>query len=169
MASNAEIEIRRKRTAREANTGFRHGLESAPFASRCGALIFDYVLIVLIPVVFLLVGRIMGNDSSELLKSEWNNLGWLLAVMATAANFLLLPAITGQTLGKMFASIRVVRTDGGEVSLRAILLRQIVGGIFTVLSLGGLFIVAVFHPRGRALHDILAGTIVVSRNRQIRF
>lgn len=169
MSSKAEIDRARGYGLRQ-KAGRRSGaIEGAPFVLRLGALAFDYLIIVLIPVIFLLVGRLVGHDGSELLKSEWNNLGWLLAVMALAGNFLILPALTGRTLGKMLTGIRIVGADGAEASVKQILRRQILGGVLTSISLGGLLIIAVFHSRGRALHDILAGTIVVSGERQIRF
>lgn len=169
MSSKAEIDRTRRIALRERGGQRTEAIDGAPFVLRLGALAFDYVIIVLIPVIFLLAGRLAGHDGSELLKSEWNNLGWLLGVMAIAGDFLILPALTGQTAGKMLTGIRVVGTDGAEVSLKKILLRQILGGMFTLISLGGLLLIAVFHPRGRTLHDILAGTIVVSKERQIRF
>ena len=169
MPTKAEIARSRGHSLRKTNAPRLASIEGAPFLLRFGALTFDYIIIVLIPVVFLLIGRFAGHDGSELLKSEWNNLGWLIAIMVMVVNFALLPAMTAQTAGKMLTGLRIVSLDGTEVSLKKILLRQFIGGILMLFSLGMLMIIAALHPRGRALHDIITGTIVVPKERQIRF
>lgn len=168
MSSNADFTARRGSPRTKTNREFIPEFATAPFSLRCGALFFDYVVIAIFPVFFLLIGRIVGNDGSELLKSEWNNLGWLLAFVILAVNFLMLPAVTGQTLGKLLTGIRIVSRDGGSPTFKALLFRQVLGGFLTIASFGVLFLIAVFDPKGRALHDFLSRTIVVSVNRQIR-
>lgn len=146
---------------KEIITGFDPVALRAPFFLRCGAIAFDYLLIIVFPVLGLLLGRFLGNDGARLLSSEINNIAWLVAIFVGLSNTILLPLIAGQSLGKMFAGIRIVTINGEEASLGSILLRQTVGYALTFVSGGlGLFF-SVFSSKGRALHDYIAGTVVV--------
>ncbi|HKX84752.1 MAG TPA: RDD family protein [Pyrinomonadaceae bacterium] len=137
----------------------------APFILRCGALIIDYVVVVVVPVFMLLLGRLTGDSGSSLLDGELNNAGWLIAILLALSNSLLLPMYSGQTLGKMVTGIRVVRLDGGHANPGTILFRQIVGGLFFVFSATLSFVFSIFSGKGRALHDYIAGTVVIFADR----
>ena len=41
---------------------------SAPFALRCGALLADYLIVIVIPAGFLLMSRASGNDGAALIN-----------------------------------------------------------------------------------------------------
>ncbi len=140
----------------------------APFLLRCGALFIDYILLMAIPVLSLIVGRIFGIDGTKLLTSEISNTGWLVMVLLGLTNFIIFPMFNGQSLGKMLTGIRIVRTDGTAASFGKILFRHTFGYAITVLSAGIGFILAAITPRGRALHDYLSGTIVIYGNRRVR-
>ena len=134
----------------------------APFYLRCGAVAFDYLLIIIWPVLGLLLGRGLGIDGAKLLTGELNNIAWLIAILVGLSNSLLLPLVTGQSLGKMVAGLRIVTSDGSHPSFGSIIFRQ----TFGYLGLGFLF--SVFSSKGRALHDYLAGTEVVFGSTSIR-
>lgn len=133
----------------------------APFALRCGAVIVDYMIIVAVPVAFILLSRYMGNDGAGLLNSPLNDFGWLAAVLVAAVDLFVLPMVNGQTLGKMATGVRIVSRDGKQPRLRSIVIRQILGPILTVATLGFNFIFAGFSSTGRGLHDLIAGTVVI--------
>jgi uncharacterized RDD family membrane protein YckC len=66
----------------------------------------------------------------------------------------------GQTLGSKLLNIRVIRTDGSDLSISQALIRYIgfiISGI--VLLIG--FIWAAFDPNKQGWHDKIAGTYVV--------
>ncbi len=65
----------------------------------------------------------------------------------------------GQTPGKMLMGLQVVKENGEELGYGCALLRW-VGYLCALLPLGLGFMVALFHPHGRGLHDLLAGTCV---------
>ncbi len=140
----------------------------APFLLRCGALFIDYILLMAIPVLSLIVGRIFGIDGTKLLTSEISNTGWLVMVLLGLTNFIIFPMFGGQSLGKMMTGIRIVNNNGTAASFGKILFRHTVGYLITVLSAGIGFILAAITPRGRALHDYLSGTIVIYGNRRVR-
>lgn len=141
--------------------GFDSEKLKAPFVLRCGALMIDYIGILLIPVLGLILGRLRDYDGARLLNSELNNAGWLIAILFVLTNVFIFPLISGQSIGKMITGLRIVNSDGSTPGVRAIIMRHLVGYPFTVFSgmLG--FLMSVFHPSGKALHDHLAGTVVV--------
>jgi uncharacterized RDD family membrane protein YckC len=69
---------------------------------------------------------------------------------------------TGATPGKKLMRIRVVNTNGERITFLRALLRRVgktVSGL--VLYLG--FLMILFTERRQALHDVIAGTLVVCR------
>jgi uncharacterized RDD family membrane protein YckC len=69
----------------------------------------------------------------------------------------------GQTLGKKIVGIRVIQANcRPELDLTSVLLRETVGKFLSlILGFAGFFMAA-FGERKRALHDRLAGTVVIS-------
>jgi uncharacterized RDD family membrane protein YckC len=71
----------------------------------------------------------------------------------------------GQTLGKKALKIRIVRyDDGGNPGfVKAVLLRAFVNGLLGIIPLYGLVdILFIFGADQRCIHDLIAGTKVVT-------
>jgi uncharacterized RDD family membrane protein YckC len=140
----------------------------APFLLRCGALLIDYILLVSVPVISLLFGRYFEYDGAKLLNSEISNAGWLILILLILTNFVIFPMFSGQTIGKILTGLKIVKIDGNPASFSRLLMRHLVGYPLTVLTFGLGFLFSVLNQNGRALHDFLAGTIVVyGRRRKI--
>ncbi len=140
----------------------------APFMLRCGAVLIDYILLICVPVIGFLLGRSFSYDGAKLLNSEVSNAGWLIMILLALTTFVIFPLFTGKSLGKMLTGLRIVKADGNPASLSALLIRHLVGYPLTILTFGLGFLLSVFNGKGRALHDYLAGTIVVYGRRKIR-
>ena len=67
----------------------------------------------------------------------------------------------------MFTGIRIVRTDGNPVSFAGIILRNVVGYFLSVVTFGLGFLLALLNIKGRALHDFIAGTVVVYGQKRV--
>ena len=68
----------------------------------------------------------------------------------------------GRSLGKLAMGIRVVRIDGGPITVRHAFIRALVGFGELYLTAGSLaLIVSLLNDKGRRLGDLLAGTYVV--------
>ncbi len=139
-----------------------------PFSLRCGAILIDYILLVAVPVSSLIIGRLMGIEPAKLLNSEVSNAGWLITILLILTNFVILPLFSGQSIGKMLTGLRIVKTDGNTPSLPALLLRHLIGYPLSFLIFGLGFLLPVFNQKGRALHDFLAGTVVVYGRRRMK-
>jgi uncharacterized RDD family membrane protein YckC len=152
--------------SREVIVDFDASELKAPFLLRCGALLIDYILIVSVPIICLLIGRLFGDDGRKLLNSELSNTGWLMAILLAVTNFVIFPMFSGQSIGKMLTGLRIVKTDGSTPGFGSFLLRHILGYLLTVLTLGLGFLFSVLNAKGRALHDLVAGTVVVYGKRR---
>jgi uncharacterized RDD family membrane protein YckC len=161
------IPVRRKR-AEQIIVNFDVERLKAPFLLRCGAVLIDYILLICMPVISLLLGRAFSYDGSKLLTSEFSNAGWLIMILLAVTNFVIFPLFTGKSLGKMLTGLRIVKADGSPPSLGSLLIRHLVGYPLTVLTFGLGFLLAVFSQKGLALHDLLAGTVVVYGRRKVQ-
>jgi uncharacterized RDD family membrane protein YckC len=131
----------------------------APFSLRCGALLIDYIILVGILAFSTLLARFWGDGlrgDTFLLTA-----GYITTLAVAALNFVLIAGLSGRTLGKWVAGLRIERRDGVPLSFGRALLRHLVGYPLTLLTFGAGFLLAAFNPQGRALHDLLAGTVVV--------
>lgn len=139
----------------------------APFVLRCGALLIDYIVLIAVPVATLLFGRWLGYDGAKLLNSPVANSGWLVTLLLAVINFFLLPAVNGQSIGKMFTGIKIVKAEGAVPGVFRLVLRHLVGYPITLLTGGLGFIWSAFSPEGRALHDYIARTWVIYGSRSV--
>ena len=91
---------------------------------------------------------------------------WLLAMIllvfliGSTIYFVASWAATGQTLGKMAMSIKVIRTDSSPLDLRFAFIRFL-GCFLSVATLGIGFIILAFDSHKQSLHDRIADTYVV--------
>lgn len=132
----------------------------APFSLRCGAILIDYIVLVAILAFSTLISRLLGGGARSAGSSS-ENVGILLALVVAALNLGVLPGLTGLTIGKWATGLRILRNDGTELGIGRAFLRNFVGYPLSAITLGLGFIIAALNARGRGLHDLIAGTIVV--------
>ena len=132
----------------------------APFALRCGALLIDYIILVAILAFSTLVSRLLGGGARAAGNSS-ETVGILLTILVAALNLGVLPGLTGFTLGKWAAGLRILRDDGRAIGIGRAFARHFGGYPLSFITLGIGFLMAALTSRGRALHDLIAGTIVV--------
>lgn len=137
---------------------FEPVLLSAPFALRCAALSIDYIVLLIVPALWLVSGRLVSDRGAAISMG----IGvWLIAAAVLIINSLLLPLFRGQSLGKLVTGLTIVHLDGKSAGTGRLLLRNSLGYLITLLSGGLGFFVAAFNESGRTLHDVLAGTLVI--------
>lgn len=133
----------------------------APIVLRLGAITIDYLLIGIFPVLGLLSARLFGEDGSQLLNSDLNNVAWLIAAIVGISDLLILPLASGQSIGKAVMGISIVNKNGERASTGSIVIRQIFGYLLCILTGGLGFLIALFNAKGRAIQDLVGGTVVV--------
>ena len=154
---------RRARAAEAAAAGPRAELNferlRAPFSLRCGALLVDYLIPVALLALSTLLARAFGDarrGSTAVLTA-----GYLASAGVAVLNLVFVAGLSGRTLGKWVAGLRIERRDGVPLSFGRALVRHLVGYPLTLLTGGLGFLLVAFDSKGRALHDLLAGTVVV--------
>jgi len=145
----------RSRAARQGGQTLR-----APFSLRCGALLIDYILLTAVVVFGTLIARMLGGGARSAGNSA-ETAGILLAIVLAVINLGILPGLTGRTLGKWSTGLRIENNDGSQIGIGRALLRHLVGYPLSFAFFGLGFLLAAVTVRGRGLHDIIAGTIVV--------
>jgi uncharacterized RDD family membrane protein YckC len=132
----------------------------APFSLRCGAVLIDYILLVGIVAFSTIIARMMGGGARSAGNSA-ETFGIVVAVVVALLNLGLFAGLTGLTIGKWATGLRIERRDGGAPGIGFALLRHFVGYPLSFLTLGLGFLLAALSERGRALHDLIARTVVV--------
>ena len=141
----------------------------AGIGNRSFALIIDYIIFGLTILLvwslsaflaFQLVPNLIGNGFSDRL-AQWI---WAIQSMATftiyVGYFVVLETLwQGQTPGKKWTKIRVIRDNGKPERLTQAILRALLRPVDDMLFIGVFFII--FTPQEKRLGDMLAGTIVV--------
>jgi uncharacterized RDD family membrane protein YckC len=151
------------------------GADSLPLAgrgSRLGAQLLDGLVYGGAGAVFLIGFAIMatarkGAEPPSAVSFGLMGLGGLLLLGLVIFQMYRL-ATTGQTLGKKWLNVRVVKLDGSPVSFSsAVMLRVILPGLLSAIPyLGFIFqlvdIFFIFREDRRCIHDLIAGTKVVA-------
>ncbi len=132
----------------------------APFSLRCGAILIDYIILSAIVAFSTLVSRLIGGGGRSAGTSTLT-IGIALVTFVAALDLAVLPGLTGITLGKWATGLRIMRTDGRRIGIGRAFVRHFIGYPISFLTLGLGFVAAAFSTRGRGLHDVIAGTIVV--------
>jgi uncharacterized RDD family membrane protein YckC len=145
----------RSRAAREAGRRL-----PAPFSLRCGALLIDYVTFAAIVVFGTLIARMFGGGARTAGNSA-ETIAIFIAIAILVFNLGILPGFTGVTVGKWATGLRIEQNDGADIGMGRALLRHFVGYPLSFLLFGVGFLLPAFTSRGRGLHDIIAGTVVV--------
>lgn len=149
----------------------QNGVEGAAtpagFGRRIVAALIDGVLSFIITVVVMMVVMFFirrsflesgGFDQAFLLVFITSYLGGLVVAWLY---FALGDSSAGQgTLGKRIMGLKVTKVDGGKIGFGRASLRY-VGRLLGVLTLLIGFLIALVTPRRRALHDYVAGSVVV--------
>ncbi|MBD2447158.1 RDD family protein [Nostoc sp. FACHB-152] len=142
----------------------------AGIGNRALALLIDYFVLGLTLLLFVIVWAIFSVQLFDFLN-DWTknaqNFGlWLLAIffliafIVYAGYFVFFETLwQGQTPGKRFAKIRVIRDDGRPVGLAQATLRSLLRPLDEFLYIGAIFIM--FSQREKRLGDWAAGTIVI--------
>lgn len=131
----------------------------AALARRLAAGVADLLLLASVDgLVVVFTARLLGLPLESTTALPWLPLVAFL-ILLDLAIVVTMTSLGGQTLGKMAFGVRVVRGDGGPVTVSRALVRT----LLSVLSIlpAGLGFVGLLAGSRRACHDWLAGTRVV--------
>jgi uncharacterized RDD family membrane protein YckC len=141
----------------------------AGWGARVGAAVID--LFLAWTIAFVVAIPFSQVDDPATTSDDISGLWWLLIVVALCTAYYALTMgrkgkHNGQTWGKQATGIRVVRDDGRPVALPTVLLRELLLKFIVGVITGIGWLIDSLWPLGerenRALHDLAAGTHVVS-------
>ncbi|MBI3609458.1 MAG: RDD family protein [Nitrospirae bacterium] len=142
--------------------------DKAGFWRRMAAFIIDMMLLEWITLLFVWIGsaaedlalaHIVNEDLSGAVL-EWAAMHTEVSTFLFIVYFSFFTFYGGQTPGKMALGICVITTDGLPVSWLRAIGRTICYNL-DIFTLGVGFLLAAIPPAKRALHDLIAGTVVV--------
>ncbi|MDJ0349884.1 RDD family protein [Cryobacterium sp. PH29-G1] len=138
---------------------------------RAAGSIIDTLAYVALYLLLLLAYFLSVADSADPALTQ------AFSIVALVFALLIVPVLVetlahGRSLGKLAVGARIVRDDGGAISLRHAFIRALTGLLEIIMTLGGLAaITALLNGRSKRLGDLLAGTYSqherVPRNREI--
>lgn len=158
MASAAKAALSTNNTTEsEKIVGFSPTALRAPFSLRCAAVSIDYILLLVFPAGWLVLGKLFSDGASPVISPVI----WVVGTTFFLFNFLVLPIFRGQTIGKMLTGLTIINLDGTRVRIGRLVLRNTVGYLLTLLTGGLGFVISALNSNGRTLHDFVSGTMVV--------
>ena len=140
----------------------------AGIGNRALALLIDYQVLGLTIAIFLVIWSVLVSQLGEFWNSIFGEQSalWLLAIAfgvlfaVYAGYFVFFEALwQGQTPGKRFAKIRVIRDDGKPVGLAQAALRALLRPVDEIFFIGVFLIM--LNRKEKRLGDLIAGTIVI--------
>ena len=136
----------------------------AGIGNRTQALIVDYVLLAGVIAIIFFTWAMLFTQFSPALQKWYLAIALLIVFSILVGYFIFFETLwQGQTPGKRYAKIRVIRDDGRPVGLSEATLRALLRPIDDVLSIG--FLMIVFHNKEKRLGDLIAGTVVIQEER----
>ncbi len=157
MAAATETAALTTRDPRISAVDFSPVLLKAPFVLRIAAFCIDYMILLIIPIGWLLLGKMLGEGNNVSIGATV----WFIGIVVFLLNFILLPLIRGKTIGKMVLGLTILNSDGTDMRLMGLLRRNILGYFITALTGGLGFLISAVNESGRSLHDFIGGTIVI--------
>ncbi len=148
----------------------------AGIGNRALGLLIDYIALGLTLAVFALFWLFLSNSLIDLLvpivgDAETLSL-WLISIFALTSFAIYIGYFVffetlwrGQTPGKRYTKIRVIRADGRPAGLAQATLRALLRPVDDTLFLG--FILIILSSQERRLGDLAAGTLVVQEERTV--
>jgi len=143
------------------NRGYDESL-LASLSLRCSAFLLDYILTLLVPAVALVLAvyvkrRWMAPTAANVIVIT----GYLATAVVIFFNYIHFYMRRGQSFGKRFVGIRVVRTDGAPIDYQTAVLRHVVGYPLSVMLFGLGIVWMLWDRKQQGWHDKLAKTVVV--------
>lgn len=144
------------------------GYQVAGIGSRFLATMLDTTLVILLNVVVLLVAALFlrafgGLDEDSTLSAWVLALYTVLAAVFSWAYYIFFEMLwNGQTPGKRWVGLRVIRTNGTPITLSESLIRNLARLVDFLPAMYGAGVITMFiDKQSRRLGDLAAGTLVV--------
>jgi uncharacterized RDD family membrane protein YckC len=141
----------------------RYGSGSlANLGLRCGAFLIDYVLTLLVLAIPLVLAvYIKRRWSAPTAANFIIAFGYLAAAGLVFFNWVYVYTQNGQSFGKTFIGLRVVRIDGAAIDYKTAFLRHILGYPLSIFFFGLGMLWILWDRKQQGWHDKIAKTVVI--------
>lgn len=140
-------------------------LPKAGFWIRVVASLVDGVVLVILQVILsLLLGVVTAGVSTDINEQGLTALSLVYSLFGTILSmsyYVFFTGYCGQTPGKMAVRVKVIRTDGHEISFGRSFFREILGKFVSSIILGIGYLMVAFDSQKQGLHDKIADTYVI--------
>jgi uncharacterized RDD family membrane protein YckC len=144
------------------------GYQVAGIGSRFIATLLDTIIVVLLQVIIFVVAAVIINLLDKAALADQLS-PWIIAIFGVVLSifywgyYVFFEMLwNGQSPGKRWTSLRVIRTDGTPITLSEALIRNLVRIVDFLPALYGVGIITMFiDKQSRRLGDLAAGTLVV--------
>lgn len=135
-------------------------LPKAGFWVRLVAVLIDSLLVTVVQGI---CGFFLGLAGQGLAEQEMVLVGvsFMFGSAVSVAYYVFFTGYCGQTPGKMALRLKVIRTDGSDLSYGRAFLREAVGKFISALILFIGYLMAAFDGQKQGLHDRMADTYVI--------
>ena len=134
--------------------------QSAPatFFQRVGAFLLDLILSLVVIRIPVGIASLFNSDLNHPVLFAIT-VGDIIAWFFVTLYFVLTTYLLGGTFGKLAFRLRVMRSDGAKLGFFTVLFRETVGRYLSgFLNIG--YLIALFHHKHLALHDMICDTEV---------
>jgi len=130
-------------------------------SARCSAFLLDYILTLFpLAVTLVLAFYVKRRLLEPAVADFFQYVGYALVIAVIFANWFYGYVRFGQSFGKRFIGMRVVRVDGKPVDYKTALLR-LLGSLLSLLVFGYGFLRILWDDDQRGWHDKIAHTVVI--------
>ncbi len=144
------------------------GYQVAGIGSRFIATLLDTIIITLLQVIIVVVAAVIINLFDQAALAD-QLAPWIIAIFGAILSlfyggyYVFFEMLwNGQSPGKRWAGLRVIRTDGTPITLSEALIRNLVRIVDFLPAMYGIGIITMFiDKQSRRLGDLAAGTLVV--------
>jgi uncharacterized RDD family membrane protein YckC len=139
------------------------------FGERLVANFLDFLIVFSTVIIIMKMLGLSADNAMRLatgvkVTNELSKLETIIYIM-TLAYYLIMPATPFRgTFGKMIMNLQIVTEQGKRISIVRSLWRYIASFVSAILLFFG-FILIIFHSEKRGLHDLMANTYVLKKNR----
>lgn len=135
--------------------------EMVGISERCSAFLLDYILTLFpLAVTLVLAFYVKRHLLEPTVADFFQYVGYALVLAVIFANWIYGYVRFGQSFGKRFIGLRLVRVDGQPVDYKTATVR-LIGSLLSLLVFGYGFLRILWDDEQRGWHDMLAGTVVV--------
>lgn len=133
--------------------------KAAGFWMRFWAFLLDLLIVsaitgILVKPIFKIVGLSVSD-------SAWYAPISILSAIVYFAYFVLTTKFFAQTLGKMVLGLKVIKDNGEQLDWMTVVFRELIGRFISNTFLKIPYLIVIFTPRHKGIHDFVADTTVV--------